>query len=136
MRGPEVCGQCGFTTIQFVFATGVALLFLVFASNFIVFQYGRGVVRAALDEGARAGTLSAGSNAERESACHERATAVLDDLLGGPIGREVVVSCAVDGTGPIPVVEARARATFRSWIEPVPDWNFSATVYAIAEEEP
>lgn len=126
----------GFATIQFVFATGLALLFLVLVANVIVFQYGRGVVRAAMDEAARAGSLAVGSDAERVRACGVRADDVLDDLLGGPLGDDVAVSCSVDRSGPVPVVTARADVAFQSWVDPVPDWSFTATAVAVAEDAP
>jgi len=134
--GPHRSRDGGFATIQFVLATGLALLFLVLVANIIVFQYGRGVVRAATDEAARAGSLAAGSDAERVEACGHRADDVLDDLLSGPLGDGVAVSCSVEYSGPVPVVTARADVTFRSWIDPVPDWSFTATAVAVSEEEP
>jgi len=42
------------TTIQYVAGTALALLAFVMMANFVVFLYARGVVRSAVDEGARA----------------------------------------------------------------------------------
>src|SRR6266705_2065800 len=45
----------GFVTAQFVVVVALSLVFFVFLCNAVVFMYGRGVVRAALEEGVRAG---------------------------------------------------------------------------------
>ena len=50
----RAASERGMATPQFVLASGLALLLFVAFANLIVFQYGRGVVRAALDEGVRA----------------------------------------------------------------------------------
>ena len=54
---------------------------LVLLANVLVAGYARGVVRAALDEGVRAGARAEDAAAE----CARRAAAVLDDLIAGPM---------------------------------------------------
>lgn len=132
--GPAGRLTAGFTTIQFVVATALSLVFFVLAANFIVFQYGRGAVRAAVDEGVRAGSLDARSDAERVTACSRRAEEVLGDLLRGPMGNGVHVECGLASEEGRVVVTARARAVFGSWLPPVPDWGFQVTARTRAEE--
>ena len=52
-------GEHGFTTIQYVVATGFSLLLFVLVANLLVDLYERGAVRDALDEGVRAGVPAA-----------------------------------------------------------------------------
>jgi hypothetical protein len=75
----ERSGEDGMTTVQYVAATAFSLIVFVMMANFIVFLYARGVVRAAVDEGARAGGRFGASSAE----CESRARDVLGDLLAG-----------------------------------------------------
>jgi hypothetical protein len=104
------------TTIQYVAATALSLLVFVAMANFIVDLYARGVVRSAVDEGARAGAPLDASASD----CESRAREVLENLLGGAAGRSVSVSCrAVDG-----VMRARADVSFGGWIPVVPTWSF------------
>lgn len=120
--------EAGFLTIQFVWAVAMSLTLLVAVANLIAFQYGRGVVRAALDEGARAG-----SRAEApDEACADRARSALADLLGGAMGREVRLTCTTVADR----VVAQADVTFRGWLPLVPDWTFDARAVAVKERAP
>jgi hypothetical protein len=117
------------TTVQFVVATGLSLLVFVALANFVVDFYARGVVRSAVDEGARAGApidLGTGD-------CAARAHAVVSNLLGGPLGNDVQVSCR-ERRGSITAV---ADVTLRSWLPGVvPDWSFRIVGSATKEREP
>jgi hypothetical protein len=102
-------------------------MFAVLA-NFVVFVYARGVVRAAVDEGARrGGRLGAGTGQ-----CEARAEDVVDDLLGGQLGDGVSVSCSRSEG----LVVARGRARFESWLPLVPDWNFTLEGRSVRERAP
>ena len=57
----------GFVTMGFVLAVGFSMLFFVLLANLLAVQYGRGVVRAALDEGARHGARYGAGAAECET---------------------------------------------------------------------
>lgn len=118
----------GSVTIQFVWAVGLTLVLLTVVANLVAFQYGRGVVRAALDEAVRAGSRATAT----EATCTERAAAALRDLLGGAMGDEVTVACADRGDR----VVADATATFRGWLPLVPDWTFTAGATAVKERDP
>jgi hypothetical protein len=100
----------------------LVLVFFVNLAQLVVWQYGRGSVRAAVDEAARAGAGTAGGL----DACEARASDVLGDLLGGSMGDEVRVACSDDGDG----IVAEAKVVFRSWMPPVPDWSFTSIASA------
>ena len=121
-------GRDGFVTVQAVFVYAVALMTLVWLANFIVFQYGRGAVRAAIDEGARTGSRVDAS----EATCEARAREVLDNLLGGVMGTGVTITCRLDGGRML----AEARGTFASWAPPVPTYRFDVTATALQTQAP
>lgn len=118
----------GFVSIQFVAAAGLCLVILTMVANLIVFQYAHGVVRAALDEGARAGA-PLGADA---TDCLERAGSVLADLLGGEIGTGIELACADAGER----VVATADAVFPGWLPGVPDWEVTLRATAAKEVLP
>jgi len=120
--------SCGFATPQFVLAAGLGLMFFVFLANMIVFQYGKGVVRGALNEGVRAGARSAAGLVDCERALAD----TLDGLLGGTMGEGVDAWCSADGM----LVSADANVIFRSWIPGVPDWSFTVSAQSVKESAP
>src|SRR3954471_1575212 len=84
-------GDRGAATITFAIAAGVVMLLVVQMDNVLVFQWGQGVVRAALDEGARIGARTGDP-----TACVARADGAISDLAAG-MANGVTVSCAVNG---------------------------------------
>lgn len=98
------------------------ILFLVLA-NLVVVQYGRGAVRSALEQGARAGTVGG------VSACEETASGVIDDLLGGRMSDGLVLGCSQSGSE----IVATASARFRSWTPLTPDFELSLSSRAVSE---
>lgn len=120
-------GANGFVTMQFVVAAALSLVLFVACVNLLVFAYARGVVRAALDEGARAGARAP----EPVAVCAARAEAVVADLLGGPLGSGVdPITCHANDDR----VRASTRAVLAGWVPGVPDWRFEAT--AVVSREP
>jgi hypothetical protein len=115
----------GFLTLQFVVATGLSLVLLALVANLLVDLYARAAIREALDEGVHAAVPV---DAEPGS-CETRAREVLRDLLRGPIGDDVTITCE---TG---ALRSRGRAvvTLRSWLPVMPAWTF--TVEASAHRE-
>lgn len=113
-------------TPQFVLAAGLSLVLFVAFANLIVFQYGRGVVRAALDEGVRAGAPLGAMPAD----CQEQIDSFVGDLLGGEMGRGVETECGLVGD----LVVADARVRFEGWV--IPDWEFSISATAVKESLP
>jgi hypothetical protein len=119
------------TTAQYVAATGFSLFAFVMMANFVVFLYARGVVRAAVDEGARAG----GRYGAGASECEVRAADVLGDLLGGGLGAGVRIGCREDGASD--VMRARADVVLRGWLPGVmPDWSFTIEAQSVKERAP
>ena len=84
-----------------------------------MFTYGRGVVRAAVDDGARAGAKVGDSVAR----CQARAQETMTGLLRGTMGDGVTITCTDDGQE----VLAHADVRFVAWAPAVPDWTFSIT---------
>jgi hypothetical protein len=125
-RTRRCSGDRGATFIALVAATGVALVVVVGIIQVIVFQYGKGTVRAALDEAARAGARSATS----VSTCQERVADVLGDLLAGTLGDGVEVSCADDGER----IVVTALVQFDGWFGPLTDYDAVLTASAAKED--
>lgn len=111
----------GFLTPQYLLAVGLGLVFLVLVANLIVFQYGRGVLRTALDDAARAGARTLSGDARVVERCRSTAERVRGDLLGGALGESVTIRC---GATPARVT-ATAEATFQAWLPPAPAWRFT-----------
>jgi hypothetical protein len=128
MTARRGAGEQGFPTVQYVVAISFSLLALMWLVNLVAFQYGRGAVRAALDEGTRAGSRVSGSVA----GCEDRANAALQDLLGGTLSDQTVITCVDTGA----TVRATATATFKGWLDPVPDWTFTVSAIAVKEHTP
>jgi hypothetical protein len=125
-RGGKPSGEEGMTTVQYVAATALSLIAFVMMANFIVFLYARGVVRAAVDEGARAGSHFGATTAE----CDSRARDVLGDLLAGPLGSDVTVRCESNADE----MHATVHVTLHGWLPAlVPDWKFSLDARSVKE---
>ena len=128
MRSASEAG--GFITIAHLLATLMSLVAFTAMVNIVVAGYGRGVVRAALDDAVRAGARG-GSAAT--ALCDERVRATLDDLLGGTLGDGVVFTgCTVTDAG----VSAAADVTFHGWMPAVPDWRFQVRAAAAIRAAP
>ena len=122
----NVARERGMATPQFILAAGLSLLLFVAFANLIVFQYGHGVVRAALDEGVRAGA-PVGALLDD---CQARVDSFIGDLLGGEMGRGVQTECGLDGN----LVVASAEVQFEGWV--IPDWGFGLSATAVKEALP
>lgn len=123
----EQSGEDGMTTVQYVAATAFSLIVFVMMANFIVFLYARGVVRASVDEGARAGSRFGATTAE----CESRARDVLGDLLAGRLGSDVRVSCESPNED---VMHAKVQVTLHGWLPGlVPDWTFTLDARSVKE---
>ena len=117
----------GITSVQFLLASGLGMLLFLALANLVVVQYGRGALRSALDQGARAGAVSSS-----EEECRQRIEDVLDQLLGGRMGDSVETSC---GVGPR-MVTASGRAVFVSWTPFSSDFEIEMTAHATRELPP
>jgi hypothetical protein len=124
-------GDAGFLTVQYVAAVALSLVLVVQLANLLVVAYARGAVRAALDEGVRAAAM-AGAEPSR---CEQRGAAVLDDLLGGPMGEGVgPVACRVSDDGAL--LTATADTSLPAWVPGLRDASFSTRATAVRETGP
>lgn len=105
----------------------MTLVIAVAIVNVFMYLYGQSVMRAALDEGVRAGSRVAAGVA----VCEARAQDVLDDLLPGPLGNDIVIRCG-PGTDPSRLV-AVGDATFDSPMPGVPSWTVRLEAEATQE---
>ncbi|MFT3852011.1 MAG: hypothetical protein QM733_04630 [Ilumatobacteraceae bacterium] len=100
-------------------ATGFVLMLLVQILNVVVFTYGKGSVRTALDEAARAGAR------QGLAACEATGSQVIHELLGGSMADGVTISCSDAGRS----VSATATVHFDGWLSSLADYDgmFSAS---------
>lgn len=120
--------QGGFASIEWVLATLIGLVMFVLLANVVVNQYARGVVRAAVDEGARQGAREGATVATCDTRAHE----VLDDLLGGSLGRQVRLACRLEPGAAV----AEATTTLPGWLPGTPDWTFTLRSRQVKEGPP
>lgn len=98
------------------------LLFLVLA-NLVVVQYGRGAIRSALEQGARAGSVGG------VPTCEQTVESVVADLLGGRMSDGLTFGCSLVGG----LVVADATVVFRSWTPLTPDFEVELVSRAVVE---
>ncbi len=122
VRHPQ--GDRGAATIAVAIGAAVALLFVVQLVNVIVFQYGQGAVRSALDEGARAGSRGGGT-----AACEARADAAIHDLAAG-MADGVAITCAIAGQ----TITATATVAWQGWLTSVGDYQRTIVASAALED--
>lgn len=102
----------GSVTVTMIFAIAVIMVIVVQVANVIVFTYGRGAVRSALDEGSRIGSRAG------TAACEQIARDTLDQLAAG-LGRGVTITCQDNGVSVI----ATATVHFDGWLTSVADYD-------------
>lgn len=107
--------DAGLSSVQFVLAAGLSLILFTGLANLVVVQYGRGAIRSALEQGARAGSVAGAE------ACTATALDVVDQLLGGSMSDGIQIRCVATGNG----MAASATAEFRAWMPGVPDFEVS-----------
>lgn len=120
----------GFLTVQLTLASGLCVVLVVLVTQLLVFSYARGVVRAALDEGVRAGARAGPDAVAR---CEAAVGQGLADLLGGSLGRHVTFRGCAAGPG---TVDAAAAADLPSWTPLTPGWRFEVAATAVREAGP
>lgn len=131
----RAAGADGYLTVQYLVVVGLSLVLFTALANLVVFQYARGVVRAALDEGARAGARTvntATTAATAATACETRARAARDGLVTGRLADGIELTCTVAAD----VVMAQADVRLAGWLPLVPDWSYQATATAVREVAP
>jgi hypothetical protein len=113
----------GVSSVQFILASGLALILFLALANLVVVQYGRGALRSALEQGARAGTVSGAT------VCELVAGEVIDDLLGGRMSDDLSIGCEIQGS----FVVASGHAIFESWTPMTPDFSIDMSARAVVE---
>lgn len=113
--------------MSFVVAAGFSMLFFVLLANLLVVQYGRAVVRVALDEGARHGARFGVDSHQ----CETRVQGILSGLLAGDMGSGVSYQCA-KGAGR---TSADAVVVFPAWLPGIPDFRFEMAATAASERK-
>jgi len=117
----------GHATVTYMLAIGISLMVFVSMVNLLLFVYARGVIRAAVDEGVRAGSFADAGVLE----CEARAGDALSDLLGGSLGDGVSVSCADSGVEMV----ATADVILDSPIPGFASWSFVLEARAVKEPD-
>lgn len=120
---PGRLGERGVSTVQFVLASALAMVLFLALANLVVVQYGRGALRSAVEQGARAGSVGG------VGVCEMRAGEVISDLIGGRMSDGAVVSCHIDGTDII----ATGSVIFDSWTPLTPDFEFTTSARSVGE---
>ena len=93
----------------------ITVVVFLAAINLIVDEYAKGVMRTAVDEAARTGSLQ-GAPGGPVAACQAKAAQVMANLLAGPFGRSVTVTCGVQGDQVIAV----ASGSLPGWLRVIP----------------
>lgn len=117
----------GVTSVQFLLASGLALLLFLAFANLLAVQYGRGAVRSALEQGVRAGSIS--RSAED---CEVAAANVTGQLLGGHMSDDLVILCTISGGE----IVARADVVFEGWTPLSGDFGMTLASRASLEAGP
>lgn len=117
----------GVSSVQFVLSAALSLILFLALANLVVVQYGRGVMRSALEQAVRAGSVTGSA-----AVCEARAAEVVSQLMGGRMSDDLVVSCSV---GPDRVV-ASAATVFESWTVLTPHFPVSMSAEAVLEWDP
>ena len=120
-----IADERGVTSVGVLLAVAFTLLVAVVAINLFLYLYGQGAVRAAIDEGVRAGSRVAAG----EDACERRAEEALDGLVPGPLSDGILITCTEAGGHLIAV----ADVTLDSPVPGVPSWSFRMEAQAIQE---
>jgi hypothetical protein len=109
---------------------GIAILVFVFvgATNFILDEYAKGVVRTAVDEAAQSGATAGGSL----PACEAEAEQVKADLLPGPFGSDLRISCGIEGDEMV----ASATGSLPTFVPAVPGAEVSVVGFSLIEKPP
>lgn len=115
----------GIAAVTSVMAMVLSMVVLTAMVNLIVAQYGRGVVRGALDAGVRAGGMTVASETE----CEQRIDHALTQMLG-EMRHGVTTRCATTGER----VTATADIAWPAWLPGMP--TLSWTEHAVAVRGP
>lgn len=125
--------QTGFVSIEVVVAFAFSLLIFTALTNLILVQYGRGILRAAADESARAGARVTDDGLADTNAiaqCQLRQADVLKGL--GKLGVVTANSCQVTNGQ----MQSTVSANFAGWLPGIPTFSDTATAVSLKEQAP
>lgn len=105
----------GSTALITLFAMLIVLAVFMAGANLVVFEYGQGSVRTAVDQAARAGSEQLVPGGPL-AACQNKATEAMANLLPGPFGRGITINCQIQGND----IVATASGHFPGWLPPIP----------------
>jgi hypothetical protein len=111
-----------------VVAIAILIVVLIGALNFILDEYAKGAIRTAADEGAQAGATAGGSL----SACQAEARQVRGNLLPGPFGDGILLTCTEEDEE----IVVSASGVFPSLLPLVPAVHVSLIGVSIISEAP
>ncbi len=117
--------QHGLTSVGIMLAVAFTLIVAMAVINMLLYLYGQGATRAAIDEGVRAGSRVAAG----EEACLQRSREALHGLMPGPLGDGVTINCLRIGDELVAV----ADVTLESPLPGIPSWSFQMQARAVQE---
>jgi hypothetical protein len=127
-RTSEEVPESGSAVVPGALAIAILMVLLIGALNFVLDEYAKGAVRTAVDEAAQAGATAGGS----PSACQAEAKQVEGNLLPGPFGGGVSVTCSEEGDEMV----ASAAGALPSLLPLVPTVHVSLIGLSIIAEAP
>lgn len=119
--------QRGLVTIELMVIIGISFLLLVLVTNLIAVQFGLGILRAAADEGARAGSRV---SVDAVGSCNTKQQEVLNGI--GKFAQNITHECVIENDRMI----ARVSGSFSIWLPGVDDITQSASASSRKEEAP
>ena len=119
----------GFATTELVVVSAFSMLILVAVLNLIVFQYAKGTLHAAVDQGVRAGATLDATAAD----CEAKLNSTLGNLLGGAMNAQVTSRTCVEGAE---TMTATVQGSFSTWLDFMPAWNFDISASVVKEPVP
>ena len=114
-RRAAVDAQQGTAAFSIVLGMLIVLVVFMAGTNFVVYEYGQGAVRTAVDEAARAGAQQQAPGGPI-NACNVHAAQAMGNLLPGPFANNIHITCTITGAN----VVATATGSFPGWLPPVP----------------
>ena len=104
------------------------MLLFVAGLNFVLDEYAKGAVHTAVDDAAQAGATAGGSL----GACQAEGSQVMADLLPGPFGAAITITCSLEGGS----IVASALGTLPSMVPAVPRVHVTAVGISVVEKAP
>ena len=119
-------GERGSISVTVIVVFFALLFMLVIGTNWVDNDLALGAFRTAVSQAAQAGSLE-GAPGGPVAACLAAAAQARGNLVSGPLGRDVRITCTVEGTGP-QVIVVTADGTLPNWVVPI-----TAHVHVVAQ---